>query len=309
MSIRREWGQFLDKGSLLGDGLDLVAGLVKSLSRAFGIGAKNSDDKFYQTPPIDMLEQDLTLNITTRSSARRAAKLMLARLSPLPAAQIEWDIVGPHHAGDGQDEEKNSQYSLGIVRKTDLENWDSLQEEHRSLTTAARHGGTYRFTSSFTQQTKRKQTLFGLLIFVACYLALLWGVTQWANRPVQIADELREQARDIRLDTRDVRAELERVQARTALIKQYQANAGGTQILDILASLVKTMPDEAWLREVNLSGGQVRISGYTDNPAKLAAHMEAKPVIARVQLGAVSADRASGLQRFTLTMVLAEAVQ
>ncbi len=301
MSIRREWEKHLDTGRLLGDGLDVIAGFVKSLVQAFGIGVENSEETVYQTPPIDVLEQNLSLNVTTRASARRAAKLMMARLSPLPEAQIEWDIVGPHHNEDGK-----NQYTLGIVRKTDLENWDSLQTEHRSLKTVARHGGTYQFTSSLTHLTKRKQTLSGLLVFTACYIALLWGVSQWANRPVRIADNWRGQAREIQLDTRDIRAELEWVQKRTALIKQYQENASRTQMLDILASLVKTMPDDAWLHEVNLSGDQIRMSGYTDDPAKLAAQMEAKPVVIRVQMGAVSADRASGLQRFTLTMVLAE---
>jgi len=299
-SINIDWGRHLSNGTLLGDGLDVVAGFGKSLSMAFGGNKDKSQDTIYQIPPIDILEQDVTLNVTTRASAIRAAKLMLVRLSPLPEVQIEWDIVGPHGSTDGK-----SQYTLGIVRKADLENWDGLQAEHNTLRSKGRNGGAYQFTSTLSRQTKRKQTLLGLLVFAACYLGLLWGLGQWNNRPVRIADSWQAQARETRLTTHDIRAEMENSQLRSALISGYRSNMGSAYMLDVLASMSKTMPDNGWIREVNLSKGQIRVSGTTDNPAKLAAQIEAKPFIERVQLGAVSSDRSSGLQRFTLTMILA----
>lgn len=307
--------KYLGSGTLLGDGLDVIAGFGAFLSAAFGGRKDQTQDDICETPPISVLEQDLTLNVTTRSSAKRAAKLMLARLSPLPETQIEWDIVGPNSTEDIQLDNKTddrqfknikSNFTLGIVRKTDLEHWDSLQADHRSLKTIGRSGGVYGFTSTLSRQIKRKQTLLFVMIFTGCYFGLLWGATQWANRPTLIANNWQDQTRETRLSNHDIRTELERIQTRIALSEHYKENTRGVDILDMFADMTKTIPENGWIREMNLSGGQIRFSGITDNPAKLAAQMEAKPYIKQVQLGSVSADRSSGLPRFTLTILLAE---
>jgi Fimbrial assembly protein (PilN) len=309
------WGRYLDNGTLLGDGLDIAASFGKYISAAFGRRKDKVQDDIYTTPPIDVLEQDLILNVTTRSSARRAAKLMLARLSPLPETQIEWDIVGPHSTEDIELDDKadgnqfkniQSKFTLGIVRKIDLEHWDSQQVGHHSLKTIGRSGDVYGFTSTLSSLTGRKQTLALVLIFAGCYLGLLWGAAQWANRPSMIAGTWQNQARITRLSNQTVRSELDHIQTSIALSEQYKENTRGVDILDMLADMTKSLAANGWIREMNLSGNQIRLSGTTDNPAKLAAQMEAKPYIKQVQLGAVSADRSSGLQRFTLTIFLVE---
>jgi len=312
--IDKNWERYISNGTLLGDGLDMVAGFWKSLSNAFGWQSDTAKDTIYTEPPIDMLEQKLSLHVTTRASAKRAANLMITRLSPLPEDQIEWDIVGPHYSLDDSVENTENtgdqtvntkrQYTLGIVRKIDLENWDRSQSQHSSLKTKGRKGDVYQFVSTLSRQTKRKQTLFGILAFTACYIGLLWGMAQWVNRPVIIADHWQEQTRTIRLDIRDMRAELKQIKAHSVLIESYQSSLDRVNLLDILASTAQNMPDGGWIREVNLSANQIKISGTTDNPSKLATLMEAKPFAQQVQLGAVSADRSSGLQRFTLTIIL-----
>lgn len=313
--LQMGWNKFLRNGTLLGDGLDIISGFGKFLSVAFGSRKDKIQDDIYDTPPIDVLEQNLILNVTTRSSAKRATKLMLARLSPLPEGQIEWDIVGPHSTVDIKVDDKveNSQFkniksnfTLGIVRKKDLENWDILQTDHHVLKTIGRHGGVYQFTSTLSRQIKRKQTLLFILAFISCYFGVLWGAAQWANRPALIADNWQDQARVARLSNQNTRTELKRIQSRIILGEQYKENTRGIDILDILADMTKTIPDNGWIREVNLSGNQIKLSGITDDPTKLAAQMEAKPYSAQVQLGAVSADRSSGLQRFTLTITMME---
>jgi len=308
------WSKYLGSGTLLGDGLDIAANFGKYLSTAFGITNHKVQEEIYKSPPIAVLEQDLVLNVTTRSSAKRAAKLMLARLSPLPEAQIEWDITGPHGTADIQPDNKGgeqfkniqSKFTLGIVRRKDLEDWDILNEGHTSLKTMGRCGDIYKFTSTLHRRTRRKQTLLFSLAFIGCYLGLLWGASQWANRPSLITDKWQDQARLIRLSNQDDRSKLENIQVSTALSEQYNENALGTNILDMLADMTASIPDGGWIREMNFSGNQIRLSGITDDPAKLAAQMETKPYIQQVLLGAISADRSSGLQRFTLTLITAE---
>ncbi len=314
--VEKNLERYISNGTLLGDGLDIVARFGKSLSKAFGWNSANAIGIIYAEPPIDLLEQKLTLNVTTRASAKRAANLMITRLSPLHEDQIEWDIVGPHTSLDnGVDNTENvgaqivntkKQYTLGIVRKTDLENWDRLQTQHSSLKTIGRSGDVYQFISTLSRQTKRKQTLLGILAFMACYIGLLWGMAQWASRPVRIANHWQEQTRTIRLDIQNMRIELKKNKARSILMESYQSSSHRVNLLDILAITAQTMPDGGWIREINLSANQIKISGTSDNPSKLAVQMEAKPFIGQVQLGAVSADRSSGLQRFTLTIILAD---
>ncbi len=312
------WSRFLGSGTLLGDGLDIIANFGTYLSTAFRVTNHKAQEDIYKSPPIDVLEQNLLLNVTTRSSAKRAAKLMLTRLSPLPETQIEWDITGPHSTsdiqsnkqGDTQEGEKfrniQSKFTLGIVRKKDLEEWSNQQERYSSLQTKGRYGGVYTFTSSLYRQTRRKQTLLFSLAIIGCYFGLIWGASQWANRPALIAENWQDQARLVRLSNQEDRTELQNIQTSIALGAQFKENALGTNVLDMLADTTTSLPDGGWIREMNLSGNQIRLSGITDDPAKLATQMEAQPYIMQVQLGAISVDRPSGLQRFTLTLIMPE---
>jgi len=288
-----------EDGTLISDALDMASTYGRAVKTSFSQREDKQNSSVLETAPIALLEQSLVLNVTTLASARRSAKLMMTRLAPMPENMLVWDITGPYKQEDGK-----NYYELGFVKKAELEAWDTQNSGAGVLKLKARTGGTYQFKSAASKRARRAKTLSWLAGFAACYFSLLWAGSLWADRPARTAQVWQEQTNAARTETAQVRTELPALQSYGALIKTHQENLNSENILDVLAAMSEGFSDKSWVREIVYNGQSIRISGYIKNPSKLAALMEAKPFVQRVELGAVSSDRASGLQRFTLTLII-----
>ena len=290
---------FFEDGALISDALGMASTYGRTVKTSFGFGDDKQNSNALETAPIALLEQSLVLNVTTLASARRSAKLMMTRFAPMPENMLVWDITGPHKQEDGK-----NYYELGFVKKEELEAWDTQNPSAGALRLRARTGGAYQFKSAASKRARRAKTLSWLAGFAACYFSLLWAGSVWADRPARAAQAWQEQTSAARIETSQARAQVAAMQSYGALIKTHQENSNSENILVVLASMPESFSDKAWVREIVYNGQSIRISGFTDSPSKLAALMEAKPFVERVELGAVSSDRVSGLQRFTLTLYM-----
>ena len=62
------------------------------------------------------------------------------------------------------------------------------------------------------------------------------------------------------------------------------------------------MPDDSWLLQFTVRGGELRLAGYSDDPSNLIRLLDASPNLTDVGFGApVTRDQRIGKDRFNLT--------
>lgn len=295
---------YFKQGSLLADVLDRVSAYAKLVKMSFG-SAVSQERVSTKSQKLKVLEQTLYLNVNTLASARRAATVMMPRLAPMKEDQLVWDISGPRADTEILNTD-NKSYSLGFVKTNDLEKWHVENPEQDAFSSPAKWGGKYKFRSPANLVTKRKKTLSKILGFGFCYMCVILVGVAWAGRPNQVLSVWQNQMRQVKIETAQAGEDTQNLIARKKRIEQYQASVVASSLLKSLAVLSQALPEGGWISAIRYDKGKIRIHGFTDNPANLAAVLEVKPFVKRVQLGPISMDRISGLQRFVLTLTLAD---
>lgn len=100
-----------------------------------------------------------------------------------------------------------------------------------------------------------------------------------------------------------LRAELDREQGGLAALARHRH---GLRAVVLLEELTRLFPDEAWVQELALHGGELEISGMAESAASLVQRIESSPLFRGVDFRtAVTRDPASGQERFNFEIALA----
>lgn len=155
----------------------------------------------------------------------------------------------------------------------------------------------------------RRSRIPGLLN-LALFLVLLGLGATAVQIPIErqqaILDQLQPQLREARAaaeETRQLRQALEQAgEAARFMPRRLQAR---TDLLQVLEELTRLLPDDTWLRQVELDGPDLRLFGESGDAAALVPLLESSPMLAEVGFRSpVTKDPRSGSERFQLAMRL-----
>jgi general secretion pathway protein L len=111
----------------------------------------------------------------------------------------------------------------------------------------------------------------GVLFFIA---VVSWaGINTarqyaWLNDLNQEIAGLRKEA--VKVD--ELRSDIERLEARMGQLNSLRP--GNTCVIDVLLELTRIMPDNGWIRDLNISGNNVILYGYADSASDLITMLE-----------------------------------
>lgn len=273
-----------------------------------GIEAGASDgrrDAVPVLPAAAVLRPVVRLPFASHSVLRSALTYELERLSPVPPDQIYFDfrVLSRDRAA------KSAEIELRIIRR------DIVDDAARRCRVAGLAVGAIRFGDDALPADPRHFPVDRHALLLGLWrrwsVALLGGATILLLLAVLLAAYLRGSSRldalsDALQDegTHAARAEqlqqrIERASAQLAfLAKQKHAPLFAA----ILADIAHVLPDDSWIAEFDMSGGRIRIGGYSRSASDLIAVFDRSGRFTNAQFAApVTQGATPGIERFDLT--------
>jgi len=105
-------------------------------------------------------------------------------------------------------------------------------------------------------------------------------------------------------------ADIDRLQAdiqalRTKLEFLQEQKRGPQNVLDILKALTEIVPDSAWVREISIEPGGIRLDGYADAASELIPLIDASPLFTDVSFTSAITKGRDGKEKFRIGFKLA----
>jgi general secretion pathway protein L len=106
------------------------------------------------------------------------------------------------------------------------------------------------------------------------------------------------------IEIKQMESNAEALKARISFLEGIKQD--GVPILDLLRELSTAIPPTAWIRELNVSGNEIRLDGYADSASELIPVLDASPMITDVTfLSAITRGR-DGKEKFRIGFTLAQ---
>ncbi len=262
-------------------------------------------------PPDGMLEPVLRLPSASHAVLRSALNYELEKLSPIPPEQVYFDfrVTGRDHAT------KSAEIALRIIRR------DIVDDALRQCRAAGLAIGTIRFGSDPCPADRRhfpvdrKAWLLGLwrrqsvALLGGAVLALLLAVLLAAYlRGASTLDALTDELLDAGAHASRAEQLQQRIARASTQLAFLSEQKRAPLFAATLAEVTRTLPDGSWLTELDLSGGKIRIEGYSPAAADLIAVFDRSGRFANAQFAApVTQGPQPGIERFDLTFEIAGA--
>lgn len=240
--------------------------------------------------------QTLSLPVSSLSAAKKTAGIMIERLSPLSVNDILWDIIGPVKT-----QNEHYIYRLGILKKQDLKqlNQSNFSKTHIKAST----GEHFEFIDDEGFKTLGKNLGKWILLIVMSYAAVLWSLSQWGGKLEETANGFNQQSTAESRILAQSKANAAIIETEIALIDSFQNKSNSKIRLEELALISASLSDKDWLTSIENTAQRIQLSGYADKPAEIVRKLGAALPNANISLGSISADRVSGLNRFSITIV------
>jgi len=141
----------------------------------------------------------------------------------------------------------------------------------------------------------------GLLVLALALGVVAAGLPLYQQRAV--LDEIEPLVREARAaatTTRELRDSLEQLSAEARFVLDKRREA--TPVLDLMNEVTQTLPDDTWLRQLILAGGELQLMGESANAELLVQLLDASPLLRSVRFRSpVVQDPNAGIERFHLS--------
>ena len=258
-----------------------------------------------------VLERELELPMTPRHMIRGLLTHELARHSPLPVEQVQFD----HRVLEASKQSGHLRVALVIVRQTTIDMVlrlaHSLEVPVGEIGYSDSSGTFHRLDIegvNFVRRPIKPEHVRQLLLAAACMVLIVANLIvmqqRGAERLAEIDSELA-QARSIGLRTAEVAQELEAIRARrSALLSKFN----GPTMSEVLSAASSLVPETANLTSIRIEGESVRLAGEAQEASQVLAAFEASPLFKEAKWNApVTRDPRTEKERFQLSFQMEEA--
>ena len=240
--------------------------------------------------------QTLSLPVNSLSSARKSVEIMLDRLSPVPAEEIVWDLIGPL-----ENKGKKHVFRLGILRARDLGQFRSDDQTTAHL--MASTGEVYQFINDAGLRRIGKNTVRWLLLILTCYAAILWSLAQWSWNLGRAANVFNQQSAVHSRALGQSKLDAAAIEFELALIASFENKSETSRHIREIAAISESLGDKDWLTSMEISPQKIQLIGYAQEPADIVGKISKALPDAKIRLGSINADSVSGLNRFSMTVI------
>lgn len=163
---------------------------------------------------------------------------------------------------------------------------------------------------SAEKATTRPATVFvNAVLAIATIALVVFAVRIPLEQRRAVSAELRSELAAVRKEADAVaklRAEIERLRNEAGLVERNKQAQSPVAI--VLEELSRLLPDHTWLFEMQLSGGTIKIAGYSSASSSLIQLLDDSPLFKTPRFSSpVTADQETGQERFNLSIDLENA--
>jgi general secretion pathway protein L len=256
-------------------------------------------------PAAAVLRPMVRLPIASDNVLRRALGYELEKLSPVPPDQVYFDfrVLGRDRAA------KTAEIELRIIRRDIVDDAVRLCRAQGLAAAAIRFGDDPRRADPRHFPVDRNAMLLSfwrrwstallggamlMLLSVVLFAAYLRGSSQLELLTDELLAESVRAAHAEHLQTR-----IERASAQLAFLAEQKRSP---PFAAILADIAHILPDGSWLTELDISGGKIRVEGFSRSASDLIAVFDRSGHFTNAQFAApVTQSATPGIERFDLT--------
>jgi len=126
------------------------------------------------------------------------------------------------------------------------------------------------------------------------------------NRQIDARELLDQELASAREEANEVRQSLAQADGFVSrIMRVHQQKTDAVAILRVLNELTRLLPDSAWISELQLTGGTVRISGTAEASEALIQALELSPYFAEVAFAAPVSSEPGGTESFNIAFAIA----
>ena len=256
-------------------------------------------------PPSAVLRRTLELPIAAEAEIVAAASFLIHQVTPFRLEQVHYSCT--FLARDRI--RKTVRFELTVVPTKEISSWAAKLHANNLSASAIRIEGNNRTLPlaspiGAAQGSARRCSWYRepwKVALTAAVVLLVAGPLATTERVHARAESLRQEASDAESAGRQAAALQNEVNRLSNIENFLPRRLAGPSPLDVLAELAKLLPDDAWLFDVSLAPGEIRVAGFSATmPSVLeglqAAHCFGAPEL----LGPVV--NGSGRDRFEIKM-------
>jgi len=261
-----------------------------------------------QLAPGDVLQTSLRLPAARQSVLLRAIAFEIERVSPIPADEIYFDfrIAGRDQAA------KTADVDIRIVRRKIVDDLKIRCREAGFAIAAIRFAdgslagaGTFPIDAAAATKSRLRRSRLriaaGAVPVLAAALLLAFYL-----RGEQVLDSLDDRIAADSIASTHVEQLRRRIERTTQQLRFLGEQKRSPLFATVLADVTHTLPDGSWLTEFDMTGGKIRIEGYSRAASDLIAVFDRSGRFANAQFAApVTQGAAPGVERFDLSFDLA----
>ena len=256
-----------------------------------------SDDK--------VLMRTLMLPAATEDSLHQVLRYEMDKHTPFKAEEVYFDATVLDHVAGGT----KIRVGLAVVRRQVIDEIVGFLSQRgialHGVDIASDSGPVGVNLLPAEQRTVRDRRQIRLnLLFAVAFLILLYTV-MWQSvvsreQALAVYDEEVEAVKAEAETVMELRKRLN--DAREAASFLAERRASQTTVIGLLAELTELLPDDTWLQRLQITGETLQLSGQTSETARIVGLLqeEARNVCEPNIRGAVTPDRESGKERFTI---------
>ncbi len=274
-----------------------------------GLAAWFADPVILQMPAADALRRTLRLPQAARRNLDGILRHEVVRQSPIAAPDIYYDYRVAGSEGDALD------VDLRIIRREPVDACVELCHSAGIAISAIEFVGDEQHAAGGTfpadARAARRLRLQPRLVPALVGLVLLLGaglVTSLYLRGDAVAADLDarvDAARGQAMEVEHLQQQLDAANRQAAFLARQKKNPAAVAVL---ATVARLLPDNAWLYEFELNGGEVRLHGFSTQAASLIALFDSSPFFGDAQLRSpLMQGPGNGTQRFDISFKLKRA--
>ena len=252
-----------------------------------------------------VLMRTLMLPAATEDNLRQVLTFEMDKHTPFKADEVYFDARVLEHVAGGS----KIRVGLALVRRSVIDDLIAYLRQRgvvlNGVDVAVDGGPLGVNLLPEEQRTVRDKRQIRLnLLFAGAFLILLYTV-MWQSvvsreQALAVYDEEVEQVKSEAESVMELRKKLN--DAKEAASFLAERRSGQTTVIGLLAELTELLPDDTWLQRLQVTGETLQLSGQTSETARIVGLLqeEARNVCEPNIRGAVTPDRESGKERFTI---------
>lgn len=251
--------------------------------------------------PEDLFVSEAFFPAGVKGDLRRAFSYQIDRITPFRSDEVVFDA---HPSGLIAVAQK-IKVSFALVRRGTLARYaTALEAGGFRLVKARMTRGEGLAAFSFTLERQRIRSVSWLsnpvwsLAALVVAIASATAVSFVKDQQILSLDGEVAAVRDKASDAIQLASEVERLRNDVAVLARYRGRASASEIV---GSLAASMPKDAWLENVTIEDGSVRVAGFAKGAVAVLKALEGAELFEKVAFGnQVSIDSGLGQERFDL---------